>query len=132
LKEAKKSIYSSLCGAWLLRDVLSQKLQGQFVGEKEINSKKAKLVVVRIEGEPLKIYISEDGLICGISSRQSTQEGPKELVELFSDFRDVKGLKVPFASRTMDKDEEVESSVNSKIDVNIDIPENVEAILGVK
>jgi zinc protease len=132
LKEAKKSLYTSLCGVNLLKDVLAKKLEGQYIGEKELNSNKTKLVIVRIDAQPVKIYISGEGLICAISSRQNTQEGPKELLELFSDFRDVKGLKVPFASKTMDKDEVVESSANSKIDINIDIPENVEAILGIK
>jgi zinc protease len=132
LREAKKSLYTSLCGVNLLKDVLAKKLEGQYIGEKELNSNKVKLVVVRIDGQPVKIYISGDGLICAISSKQNTQEGPKELLEVFSDFRDVKGLKLPFTSKTMDKDKEVESSVNSKIDINIDIPENVEAILGIK
>jgi len=132
LKDARRSVYLSMGGLCLLKDVLSGKAQGQFIGEKEINSKKAKLVMVNVDGAPVKVYLGADGMILALASRQNTQEGPKEMVEVFGDFRDVKGIKAPFESKTMDGAEIAEQNVYTAVSFNVDVPEAEEAILGVK
>jgi len=132
LREVKRSLYLSLAAANLLRDAAAGKIRGQYIGEREVDSRKAKLVLVQAEGTPVKVYIGDDGMVFAVASRQGTPEGPKELVEVYGDFRDIKGLKVPFASKTLDGTEISEQTVYSAASYNIDIPDAEKELLGLK
>lgn len=132
LRDARRSVYLSMGGLSLLKDVLAGKAQGQLIGEKDIDSRKAKMIVVNIDGAPVKVYVGADGMICAIATRQNTQEGPKEMVEVVSDFRDVKGLKVPFASKTLDGAEVAEQTGYAAVSFNVDLPGDEESVLGLK
>lgn len=132
IKDAARSLYLSMGGLNLLKDVLAGKVQGQLIGEKEIDSKKAELVVVKIDGAPVKVYVGADGMIAAIATRQNTQEGPREMVDVYGDFRDVKGLKVPFSSKTLDGDEVAEQTGYTAVSFNVDVPEGERAVLGLK
>lgn len=131
LKDAKRSLYLSLAGANILRDVISGKLRGQYIGPKEIDSRKAELVVVTVENAPVKLYVSE-GMVIGVGTRQNTQEGPKDLVDVYSDFRNVKGLMIPFASKTLDGEEIAEQAVYSSAAFNVDPQAADKELLGLK
>lgn len=132
LKESVNSINYSFGGLGILRDFSNGKVQAQFIGDKEIKGVKTKVVVIRMDNNPVKIYIGNDNLIYAIATKQITEQGPKELLEVFTNYKDVKGVKIPFTSKTYDEDEEQESAEHKNIVVNADIPENTEAVLGVK
>ncbi len=132
LKETVTSLNYSFGGLQILKDFSEGKIQGQFVGEKEIKGVKTKLVVIRNNNNLVKLYIGDDNLIYAIGSRQTTETGPKELLQVFTDYRDVKGIKVPFSSKTYDGDEVKETEDYKTVSVNIDIPEAVENVLGLK
>ena len=131
LKEAKRSLYLSLAGANILRDVISGKLQGQYIGPKEIDSRKAELVVVTIENAPVKLYIAE-GMLIGVGTRQNTHEGPKDLVEVYGDFRVVQGLLVPFVRRTFDGGNVSEQTFYSSAALNVEPQAADKEALGLK
>lgn len=132
LKESINSLNCSIGGLGILKNFLNGKIQGQFVGEKEIKGVKTKLIVVKINNSIIKLYIGQDNLIYAIGSKQTTDEGPKELLQVFTNYKDVKGVKIPFASKTFDGDEEKESEEYKTISLNIDIPEVVEGVLGIE
>lgn len=132
LKESIKSLNFSFGGLGILKDFAEGKLQAQFIGDKEVKGTKTKVVVVRIDNNPVKIYIGSDNLIYAIATKQTTEKGPAEILEVFSDYKDVKGVKIPFASKSYDGDEEQESSAQKSVVINIDIPETTEAVLGIK
>ncbi|MFB3851698.1 MAG: M16 family metallopeptidase [Acidobacteriota bacterium] len=132
LKESVNSLNYSFGGLGILRDFSNGKVQAQFIGEKEVKGVKTKVVAVRMDNNPVKIYIGNDNLIYAIATKQTTEQGPKELLEVFTNYKDVKGVKIPFTSKTYDGDEEQESAEHKNIVVNADIPENTEAVLGVK
>ncbi|MCX7829961.1 MAG: hypothetical protein N2445_02735, partial [Acidobacteria bacterium] len=132
LKESINSLNYSFGGLGLLKQFSEGKIQGQLVGEKEIKGVKTKLVVVRVNDNPAKIYIGNDNLVYAIAAKQTTQEGPKELLHIFENYKDVKGIKIPFSSKTFDGDEEQESVELKTAAVNSEIPANIQEVLGTK
>jgi len=52
----------------------------------------------------------KNNLIYAVQRKQNSEEGPKDLMEVFSEYKDVQGIKLPFVSKTYDGDEVKESS----------------------
>jgi predicted Zn-dependent peptidase len=115
-----------------LKDFADGKIKAQLIGDKDIQGVKTKVLVVRVDDKPIKIYIDQNNLIYAVQRKQNSEEGPKELMEVFSEYKDVKGLKLPFVSKTYDGDEVKETSTIKTYTLNIDLPENEETILNVK
>lgn len=132
LKDSINSLALSFGGIGLLKEVSKGTLKAQFIDEREVMGKKTKLVIVWLNDNPCKLYIGENNLIYAIALKQITESGPKEVIENFNDYKDVKGIKIPFSIKTYADEEEKESVQQKTITVNVDVPEESETLLGIK
>lgn len=130
--EILDSLKYSFGAIGLIKEFLQGKIDGQYIGEKEVKGVKTKLVVVRNNDKVTKLYIDINNLLYAIERKENTEEGPKYLIEVFSDYKEVKGVKIPFSSKTYLEDEIKGSSSYETIDTNIDVSESEEGLLGVK
>lgn len=132
VKDSVNSLLLSFGGIGLLKEVSKGTIKAQLIGEKELKGLKTKLVVVWQNDNPIKLYIRENNLIYAVASKHITESGPQEFVEIFTDYKDVKGVKIPFSSKTYEGEEERESVQQKTVTVNVDIPEESETLLGIK
>ncbi|MCX5799915.1 MAG: pitrilysin family protein [Candidatus Eisenbacteria bacterium] len=95
-------------------------LDVQYVGESDLDGRKVLDILITLgEGATQHLYVdANDYTIVGSMKRGNTMEGPAELTETYSDFRDVDGLKVNFASVQKAGTKPVSSTVVSEVKVN--------------
>ena len=124
--EMRRALYAEAGCALLLKQVLEGKLQGQALGKASFEGKDSQAVVVRLEGQPVTLYLTPDGLtILGLKQRAKTQEGPQEVTEVFDGWQVTSGLKVPMISSQKVKGEVKTSSKLSKVTLNASFSEDL-------
>ncbi len=89
--EFQRSI--DLVGGWgVYRQAMAGKAQVSFSGEEEIEGKKTLAVEWLSSPAKAKLYFDpETHLLVGARYRQATPQGPAEILQVWSDFRDVSG-----------------------------------------
>ncbi len=95
--ELRQSLFTKAGCVLLLREALAGRLQAQAVGKVQFEGKEAEDVIVRLGEASSHVYLSTDtSQILGAKRTTRTQEGPAELLELFSGYQAVSGLRIPF------------------------------------
>ena len=118
IAELKKQIQFEAVN--LLRNFAEGRLDVQYLGETQVGGRKALDVLVSMgEGSTQHLYVDpNDYTIFGNMRRGSTLEGPAEVTETYTDFRDVDGLKVNFGSIQTAGGKQISSTVVSEVIVN--------------
>ena len=103
----------------ILKDALEGKIQGQAIGKTTFEGQDAQDVLVKIEGQPVRLYLSADGKkVLGLKRRTNTAEGPADVVTVFSDWKPFDGLTLPAAAVEKVKGEVKGSSTLTSLKVN--------------
>jgi len=116
--EMRKGIPTEAGCAFLLQQVLQGKLQGQLIGKTDVEGAVADDVLVKMGDASLRLYVDAKGVLVGLKSHAVTQEGPADILELYSDWRDAGGLKVPFKTVQKVGGEEKQSSALTSVKPN--------------
>ncbi|UCF78103.1 MAG: insulinase family protein [Candidatus Eiseniibacteriota bacterium] len=95
----------------------------QYLGDTQLDGHDVfELLVSLGDDASSRMFVDKkDYTIVGNSRRANTMEGPAEITEILSDFRDVEGLKVSFASAQRAGDKEVSSSSISEFKINPEV-----------
>jgi zinc protease len=94
--EAQRGI--DLFGCWgMFRRVLAGELEASFVGEKQFEGRSALAVEWKSGAGPVTLFVDPaTNLLVGAGYRATTLDGIYDVVQVWSDFREVEGAKVPF------------------------------------
>lgn len=117
-EEMKKGTATDAGCLYLLQQALLGKLQGQLLGKTSFEGTEAEDVLIKLGAFTYRLYIGTDGKVLGTKGRAMTQEGPVEAIEIYSDWRDAGGVKIPFASATKQNGEAAQSSTMTSIKLN--------------
>jgi hypothetical protein len=96
VSEMAGELYTESGCVLLMQRVLQGKLQGQLIGKTQFEGEEADDVLVKIGDASIRVYLNKDGQVKGVRKHAMTQEGPAEVTEIFSDYRPVSGLNLPF------------------------------------
>jgi hypothetical protein len=103
--EMKQGIWLDGGFVLLWRALLDGQVQAQALGKTTFEGQEAEEVFLRAPAEKVRLYLVPGGkTILGARRRVTSQEGPKVMTEVFSDYHDVSGLQIPF--KTVQKDGE--------------------------
>ncbi len=95
--EMKQGIWLDGGFVLLWRALLDGQVQAQALGKTTFEGQEAEEVLLKAPAERVRLYLAPDGkTILGARRRVTTQEGPKVVTEVYSDYRNVSGLQVPF------------------------------------
>lgn len=112
----------------LLAAAARGELEGNATGELEVDGRTLQLVEVDLDGEMVELRVDDSGQIVQIRYRDDFQGAPGEIVQTFSDFREVDGLMLPFAlDQTFDGQPFLSGTVEV-FEINPEIPEEAFAI----
>lgn len=91
-----------LAGGWqLFREALAGKAQAQSIGDRDLMGIRTQALTVNADGIQLFLYLDPSThYLAGARFDQDTPQGKVETVELWSDYRDVQGLKFPYHTVT--------------------------------
>lgn len=121
-KEMKAGLFRDIIS--LFRNSDSDALQVQYLGEEKVEGTKANVVLLSdVEGNTTKMFLdAKTYLPIKQAYRGTTMTGPAELEELFSDYREVAGIKIPFRTLINANGQKyVESTVTEfKINTEVD------------
>ncbi|MEW5764559.1 MAG: insulinase family protein [Acidobacteriota bacterium] len=107
-EEMKQGIWLDGGFVLLWQALLDGKVEAQALGKTTFEGQETEEVYLRAPAEKVRLYLSPDGkTVLGARRRVLTQEGPKVMTEIFSDYRDVSGLQIPFKTVQKDGDKEV-------------------------
>ncbi len=98
VSEMAGELYTEAGCALLLQRTFQGKLEGQLIGKAQFEGQEADDVLVKIGDAALRIYIGKDGRVAGVRKHAMTQQGPAEVIQVFSDYRPVSGLSLPFTT----------------------------------
>ncbi len=96
VNEMAQELYTECGCALLMQQALQRKVEGQLIGKAQFEGQEADDVLVKVGDASLRLYIDGNGQIKGVRKHAVTQEGPAEVIQIFSDYRPVSGLNVPF------------------------------------
>ncbi|MEW6756897.1 MAG: pitrilysin family protein [Acidobacteriota bacterium] len=98
-EEMARGIWFDSGAVLLYRAALDGKAQAQSLGKVSFEGQDAEEVYLLAPVDKVRLYLSPDGrTLLGSRRRITTQAGPKEMTEVYSDYRDAGGLKVPFST----------------------------------
>jgi predicted Zn-dependent peptidase/outer membrane lipoprotein-sorting protein len=119
--ELKKQVRFELFN--VLRAFADGEADIQLIGETELDGREVFDLLVSLDDETsAHMFVDRaDYTIVGNSRRANTMEGPTEVTEILSDFREVDGLKVSFASVQRASGKQVSSSSISEFNVNPEV-----------
>jgi len=104
----------------VFKALASGSAQAQYLGEVELDSLTVSDLFVTLEdGATLHLYVRpSDYMVVGSMRRAVTPEGPTEITEVFSDFREVAGIVVSFASVQKTPTKTISSVATSEVRIN--------------
>jgi len=99
-----------------------QSLSTQYVGETTIDEKPAKELIISNGEISYHIYIDKQTLL-PLGAKYSTigRQGPTEMEEHFSDYRDADGLMIPFKTVAYEQGEKASEVVLSEVKADVDV-----------
>jgi len=97
LAESQRNIALASGGTGLYQQALAGKIEAQYIGEEEIEGKKAETVQWTAQFGTVKLYFDpETHLLAGAHFRQKTPQGEFDTDQRWSDYRMVEGVQIPF------------------------------------
>ena len=107
----------------LLAAVDRGELEGNATGEIEVDGATLRLVEVDLDGDLVELGINADGQVVRVRYRGDFQGTPGEIIQSFSDIREVDGVSVPFAiSQTFEGQPFLNGTVEA-FEINPEVPE---------
>lgn len=98
--DMEKALWSRHGALLVLQAALQDKVKAQALGEVKFENKDAQDVLVTLPSGALRVYLSADGKeVLGVKRRGRTQSGPGDVIEVFTGYQAVQGLRVPFETR---------------------------------
>lgn len=122
IKETKADLFRSFINLFQAAD-----LKVQFLGEEEYVGKKSDVILISDpSGNELKMYVDQTTYLpVKQSYRGSGMIGPATMEEVFSDFRDVSGVKLPFHQLTNSDGQKFAESKVLEVNVNPEVDPNL-------
>lgn len=112
----------------LMAAVARGELEGNSTGELDVEGGTLDLVELDLDGELVELGIDDAGRILRLRYRGDFQGTPGEVVQTFSDFRDVEGLMLPFALDQTFEGQPFLSGRVETLEINPEIPEEAFAV----
>ncbi|MDP2961026.1 MAG: hypothetical protein Q8N71_06340, partial [candidate division Zixibacteria bacterium] len=102
-------------------------LKIQFLGAEEYEGKKLDVILISDPaGNELKIYVDQTTYLpVKQTYRGSGMTGPATMEEIFSDFRDVSGVKLPFHQLTNSDGQKFAESKVLEVNINPEVDPNL-------
>jgi zinc protease len=118
LKEVKSELFRSHFHLFLADD-----LKAQFMGEESLEDKKVDVILISDPaGNQLKVYVDQvTRLPVKESYEGTTMMGPGTVEEIFSDYREVSGMKIPFSITSFANGQKVADTKILEINFNTQI-----------
>lgn len=109
-----------LSGGWeLFREALAGKVQAQSLGDRDLMGQRTQAVSLNASGIQLIVYLDPSThYLAGARFSQDTPQGKVETVELWTDYRDVQGLKFPYHTITYRDGAKFSESTTEDIKLN--------------
>lgn len=124
--EMRRGLATEAGCALLLKLALGGSLEGQLLGTVDFEGQPASDVVVTVDGTPVHVYVAADGhKVLGTRRQATTEEGPAEVVEVFTAHTVVSGLTVPFETTQKVNGEVKSHSRLASVTVNAGYPEDL-------
>ena len=122
IKETKADLFRSFINLFQATD-----LKIQFLGAEEYEGKKLDVILISDPaGNELKIYVDQTTYLpVKQTYRGSGMTGPATMEEVFSDFRDVSGVKLPFHQLTNSDGQKFAESKVLEVNVNPEVDPNL-------
>jgi predicted Zn-dependent peptidase len=118
-EEMAKGIWLDSGAALLLRAALEGKVEAQHLGKTTFEGRDAEEIYLRAPVDKVRLFLSADGqALLGSRRRVTTQEGPKEMTEVYSDFREVQGFRIPFSTLQMEGGEVAATQKAASVKLN--------------
>lgn len=105
----------------ILKNIDSPEYKFQYLGEEDVEGVKADVVLVSHEsGMKVELIIGkEDHIVLRERYESQTMMGvPAETVEIFSEYREIAGVKFPFRNQVMQEGKIVQDAIISKLEIN--------------
>jgi hypothetical protein len=84
-------------GIGVYQAAIAGKVQTQWIGEQQVQNQKLVELEWNSEVGPIRLFVDpQTHLVTGAGYTATTSAGSIEMVELWSDFREVHGVKLPF------------------------------------
>lgn len=78
------------------------------------------------EGEPFTLYLDPETMRpARMEYMETGQEGPRQVTDVFQDYRDVSGLSVPFRTVTYQDGEQIAESRLTSLEINVELEEGL-------
>jgi zinc protease len=118
LKEVKSDLFRSHFNLFLADD-----LKVQFTGEENLENQKADVLLISDStGNQLKMYVDAKTFLPVKESYQgATMMGPGTVEEIFSDYREISGVKIPFSITSFANGQKTTDTKISEINFNTQI-----------
>lgn len=104
----------------VLKALASGSAGAQYIGEIDLDGKKVHDVIVTMGDDAIAhLYVDpSDNMVVGNMRKMVTMEGPTDVTEAYSDFRDVNGIKMSFASVQRAGGKTISSTKVTEIKIN--------------
>lgn len=100
--------------------------QVQFLGNGKFAGKEAIELAVTGLGASFHLFVDPQTMLLGGTSYQTvTQEGPATVEEVYSDYRDVQGIKMPFKTESFAKEKKASGQVVKSMQINATISDDL-------
>ncbi len=118
LKEIKSELFRSHFHLFLAED-----LKVQFIGEESLDDKKVDVILLSDPaGNQLKMYVDQvTGLPLKESYHGTSMMGPATVEQIFSDYREVSGVKIPFSIKSFASGQKMAETKILEINFNTQI-----------
>lgn len=108
----------------VLGEVARGELEGNATGSLDVDGETLQLVEVDLDGDLVELGINEAGQVVRSRYRGEFQGAPGEIVETYSDFREVAGLNLAHAMTQMFEGQPFMNGTVEVLEVNPEIPED--------
>jgi hypothetical protein len=100
--------------------------QVQLLGSRKFAGKEAIDLAVSGLGASFHLFLDPQTMLPGGTSYQTvTQEGPATVEEVFSDYREVDGIKMPFKTEAFAKEKKVSAQMVKTLQVNAAVSDDL-------
>ena len=129
IDQMKENLWHGL--AYLFANADSEGLTSQHLGAKEVDGQQCEVLLVAPQGlKGFKLFLNADTKMPVKMSYQgqNMMGAPVASEEMFSDFREVAGVKLPFKSVTHQDGKKAREAIASEININVEVDEGEFAV----
>ncbi|MFQ6114431.1 MAG: M16 family metallopeptidase [bacterium] len=112
---------------YLFTHANSEGLTAQYLGSEEVEGQKSEVVLITPQGvKSFKLYLQAESMIPIMMSYQglNMMGAPVASEEMFSDFREVNGIKLPFKTMTNQDGKKAQEAMTLEILINVEVDES--------